>query len=96
MLLEHGASATTCDIHGNRALHFAARSGSLGAVQVLLEHGARALDENNFGEVARDSVKNHNALRQLLEDAETRETIASAARRKQPSPHPTPENSTER
>lgn len=50
------------DAYGNRLLHIAARSGNREAVELLLELGARADEQNLMGQTARDVLKCHDGV----------------------------------
>ncbi|KAF1985748.1 ankyrin [Aulographum hederae CBS 113979] len=52
-------SATSHDIHGTTALHYASASGELKAMRILLEHGANAFAKNmyNWTPIAYSSTK---------------------------------------
>lgn len=57
LLLRHGASLTTRDLHGNSPLHVAAHTGKAEMVELLVGLGADMVIQNNVGATPLDVAK---------------------------------------
>lgn len=60
ILLKNGASVNDKDGYGGTALHRAAYSNNLEAIQFLLEHGASVNMRDNFNETPVDKAQKRN------------------------------------